>query len=177
MEKLDFQKKKASLKEQSLKKNARMLSSLAYNQIISMLKAKAFRHGIATHFVNPAFTSIIGHVKFALRYGLTKHHAAALCIARRYLGFSERPPKSSIFIPDGKENQLTLSLPVRNRNKHVWSFWHLVGQKIQTALAAHFRAMKDRSSDPPAKISSSDKTFPGIVGGTPTRESLAIPFG
>ena len=48
-----------------------------------MLKASAFRNGIETYSVNPAFTSIIGNAKFALRYGLTKHHAAALCIAGR----------------------------------------------------------------------------------------------
>lgn len=175
-EKLDFQKKKASLKEQSYNKQKRALSSFAYNKILSMLKAKAYRHGIATHPVNPAYTSIIGCVKFSQRYGLTKHHAAGLCIARRYFGFSELPPKSSAEIPDGKESRLTLSLPARNRDKHVWSFWGAVGRKIPTALAAHFRAMKHRSSDPPLPDGLSD-IFPEVADEISAREPLAALFG
>ncbi|MFQ5729034.1 MAG: IS200/IS605 family accessory protein TnpB-related protein, partial [Waddliaceae bacterium] len=48
-EQLDFQKKKTSLKENNYKKRSRMLSSLAYNRIITLLKAKAFRHGVTTY--------------------------------------------------------------------------------------------------------------------------------
>lgn len=149
-EQLNFQKKKAALKENHTKKLARMLSSLSYNQIIQYLEAKAYRHGIATHAVNPAYTSVIGHIKFTHRYGLSKHHAAALTITRRHYQFSEKPTQSSATIPDGKDSQLTFSLPVRNRLKHVWSFWSLVRRKTKTALAAHFQA-RNRSTDPPRR--------------------------
>ena len=43
--------------------------------------------------VNPAFSSVIGRVKFMERYGLTVHQAAALVLARRLLGCSERIPR------------------------------------------------------------------------------------
>ena len=148
IEDLDFAKKKATLKEENTNKNSRMLSSLSYSQIVQMLKAKAYRQGIAIYTVNPAFTSIIGQVKFAARYGLTKHHAAALCIARRKYGYSEQPPKLPIIL-DNKGDPLTLVLPARNRTRHVWSFWRQVGKKIRAAHVAHLRTKRNRSTDPP----------------------------
>ena len=176
IEKLDFQKKKTALKEQAFKKHARMLSSLAYNKIIEFLNSRAYRFGIAIHTVNPAYTSIIGVVKFAKRYGLSKHHAAALCVARRHFRFSEQPPKSSAEIPDGKQDLFTLPLPVRNRGKHVWSLWGKLNRKYQAALAAHLRAKSYRSlRSAPADLR--DKKIPNVVGEIPARESLATLLG
>ncbi len=176
LEKLDFQKKKTTLKEQNSKKHARMLSSLAYNKIIESLHSRAYRFGIAIETVNPAYTSIIGLVKFAKKYGLSKHHAAAFCIARRPFRYSEQPPKSSVEIPDGKQSLFTLPPPVRNRGKHVWSWWGKLSRKYQTALAAHLRAKNSRSLKS-ALADLRDKKFPKVVGETPTRESLATLLG
>ncbi len=153
-----------------------MLSSLCYNKIIEFLHSGAYRHGIAIHTVNPAYTSIIGMVKFAKRYGLSKHHAAALCIARRHFRFSEQPPKSSEEIPDGKQDLFTLPLPVRNRGKHVWSWWGALSRKYQTVLAAHLRAKKLRSLRY-ASADLRDKKIPSVVGEIPARESLATLLG
>ena len=47
---------------------------------------------VAVHQVNPAFSSVVGRVKFMERYGLSVHQAAALVLARRLLGCSERIP-------------------------------------------------------------------------------------
>lgn len=154
LERLDFQKKKASLREEFNKKLSRMLSSFSYQKIVSMIQSRAWRLGVSCHFVNPAFTSVIGLVKFARRYGLSKHHAAAFCIARRYLGYSEEPPKATCVIPDGRNSQVTLPLPARNQGKHVWVYWGLVKQKIKVAHAAHFQTIYGRSSDPPLKMAS-----------------------
>ena len=49
--------------------------------------------GVEVHQVNPAFSSVIGRVKFMERYGLSVHQAAALVLARRLLGCSERIPR------------------------------------------------------------------------------------
>jgi IS605 OrfB family transposase len=148
LENLDFQKKKTILREKN-KKYSRMLSSFSYKTIINFLNAKAFKNGIAIFFVHPAYTSVIGRVKFAKQYGLTIHISSAFCIARRALRLSENPPLSLENVPDGKGDHLTLSLPVRIRGKHVWSFWNGVSKKLKAELAAHFRAIKNRSSDPP----------------------------
>jgi len=64
---------------------------LAYTQIIATLKARAHDAGLEVITRNPAYTSVIGRAKFAERYGLGVHHAAALVIARRALNLSERP--------------------------------------------------------------------------------------
>jgi IS605 OrfB family transposase len=146
IEKLDFQKKKSELKESGNPRYCRMLSSFAYTSIINTIKSRAYRFGVQVKEVNPAFTSIIGRVKFAARYGLTIHESAALCIARRFQGVSERLPRHLDKIPDGKGGHVALSLPVRNRDKHVWSLWRQVKKKLSAAHAAHFRAKKNRSS-------------------------------
>jgi IS605 OrfB family transposase len=174
IEKLDFQKKKNELKDKSTGKHARMLSSLAYNTITVYMQSRGLRYGVEVVKVNPAYTSLIGRTKFVERYGLSIHHAAALCIARRYLGFSEQPPKSLDRIHDGKGGHVALSLPVRNRGKHVWSFWRRLHKKFQAVLAAHFRTKHNRSSDPPRPAL---ETFSEIVGEIPTRESLVTLFG
>ena len=149
VEDLNFQKKKNQLQESHNKRYARMLSSFAYSLFLICLIARAYKYGIAVHKVNPAFTSVIGRCNYSKRYGLSIHLAAALCIARRHQKFSEKPCLSEGMIPDGKGNHVALSLPVRNRQRHVWHFWGLVKRKLSTVLAAHFRAIKNRSLSPP----------------------------
>lgn len=149
IEDLDFRKKKLSLKDDRNKKFARLLSSFAYGLFFTCLIARAFKEGVKIHRVNPAFTSTIGRVNYAKRYGLSTHLAAALCIARRYQKFSESPCSSHGNIPDGKGSHVAFVLPVRNRTKHVWHFWGRVKKKLTTVLAAHFQAIR-RSSSPPS---------------------------
>jgi IS605 OrfB family transposase len=145
LEDLDFQKKKQSLKERS-HSQARMLSSFSYQAILTHIKSRAFRKQVKVSQVNPAFTSLIGRIKFASRYGLSIHHAAALCIGRRFLKLSEKVPRSLDKIPDGRGAHVALSLPARNRDKHVWHLWRLLNKKVSAALAAHFRAKRSSST-------------------------------
>jgi IS605 OrfB family transposase len=159
IENLDFQKKRAGLKELARPAHARMLSGFAYQQIKNNLKGRAWQEGVEVIEVNPAFTSVIGRVKFSRRYGLSVHQGAALIIGRRHLKASERVPRHLEKIPDGKEGCVALSLPVRNRDKHVWSTWRIVSRRLRTALAAQFRAIRNRSLS--SKNSSCDKYHPG----------------
>lgn len=170
IEDLDFQKKKTELREKNRSFHARMLSSFAYGSIISHLKSRASKKGIFIQQVNPAYTSLIGRINFARRYGLSIHQAAALTIGRRYLRCSERVPLSLSKIPDGKDGHVALSLPERNRDKHVWSIWRQVSKKLQTALAAHFRTAKSRSR---SSLKPAPETEPlsEVVGENPIRES------
>jgi IS605 OrfB family transposase len=149
IEKLDFQKKKHTLKNEQDKKFSRLLSHFAYGLFFLFLMARAFKEGVEIHRVNPAYTSIIGRVNFAKRYGLSIHLAAALCIARRYQKFSEAPCPPVGKIPDGKGGHVAFVLPARNRTKHVWHFWGQVKKEIKTVLAAHFQAI-NRSLSPPS---------------------------
>jgi IS605 OrfB family transposase len=146
IEKLDFRNKKAELKESKNPKYARMLSSFAYTSFMTSVKSRAWRLGVKVKEVNPAFTSVIGQVKFADRYGLSIHESAALCIARRFQGVSERLPRHLDKIPDGKGSHVALPLPVRNRGEHVWKPWGRIKRKLSVALAARYRTKKRSSS-------------------------------
>ena len=92
MEKLDFRQKKAMLEGES-RRYSRMLSSFSYGKIGAWVLSRGYREGVEVHRVNPAFSSMIGRVKFMERYGLSVHQAAALLLARRLLGCSERIPR------------------------------------------------------------------------------------
>ena len=70
-----------------------MLSSFSYGKIKAYFVSRGYRQGVEIHQVNPAYSSVIGRVKFMERYGLTVHQAAALVLARRLLGCSERIPR------------------------------------------------------------------------------------
>jgi IS605 OrfB family transposase len=168
IEDLDFQKKKAQLREKH-NAHARMLSSFAYASILSHLQSRGASHGVQVHSVNPAYTSLIGRTNYAERYGLSIHHAAALCIGRRSLGLSEKMPQGRRAIPDGKGCHVTLDLPVRNRSRHVWYQWGQLSKKFSVALTAHFRTEQNRSSSP--RKTAPETVIPDIVGGTPARES------
>src|SRR4051794_23500806 len=96
-EKLDFKKKKQSLKQMS-SKQAKMLSGFAYSTYQRMLKSKCEMAGIELISVNPAYTSQIGHHKFMKKYGISSHESAALVIGRRCLNFKrvEKLPQHHI---------------------------------------------------------------------------------
>ena len=117
-EKLDFSKKKQALREEN-NKYGRMLSSFAYGKISSFIEMSAFKAGIGIFKENPAYTSIIGKIKFAKQYGLSTHHAAALVLARRGLRFSERLPRYLEILDSGSKSAFFLS--AGNRKKYVWS--------------------------------------------------------
>jgi len=148
LEKLDFQDKKRRLKE-AHPKQARMLSAFAYQRTLEAIKARACREGVQVFEVNPAYTSLIGKIKFAKRYGLSIHHAAALCIARRTQGFSELLPHRSD-IPNGRGTYVAFVVPVRTQQRSFWSYLGTVSRKLQTALAEHFWVTKCQSTGPPA---------------------------
>jgi IS605 OrfB family transposase len=150
-EKLNFEKAKMELKRNNNIQYNRMLSSFSYHLIHCFLLSRCSRFGVECFDVNPAYTSIIGRVKFAKRYGLSVHHSAALVIGRRFLNFSEKPSYQKVqFVPTGKADHVTFILPVRKESKHVWSCWSVILRKFKTVLKAHIKAVKDRSStDPP----------------------------
>ena len=139
VENLSFDQKKAQLEGWG-GKMSRMLSSLAYSKTLAVLQARAHDTGIELKTINPAFTSVIGRCKFADRYGVSGHHAAALAIARRALRLSERP---------NRRDHNAFSLPVRNRAKHVWSYWNRVARIRPAAHVAQQPSPHGRSSPPP----------------------------
>jgi len=162
IERLDFRQKKDQL-EQRGRRYARMLSALHYTKIKTMLRARAYRRGVVIHQVNPAYSSVIGRTKYAKRYGLSVHQAAALVLAQRILGVSERLPRHRV-APDGKGGHVTFGVPARTRVKHVWSHWAGVSRTLKAALAAQHRPAKaDHPSTPVGRGISS--VLPGAIPG------------
>ena len=111
IESLDFSKKKASMSEESTIYNS-MLSSLSYGMFRDSLDSRGRRSGIEIIRVNPAYTSVIGMVKFMQQYGLNSGTAAAMAIARRAMRYSERVPMCLVSPED--------------EAKHPWSVWRKI---------------------------------------------------
>lgn len=90
IEQLDFSNKKKSLSlvknNSNFSKNRnKQLSSFAYSKIIELIKVRAGDNFIEVREVNPAYTSLIGSIKYAKRSRISIHHSAAMCIGRRGL--------------------------------------------------------------------------------------------
>ena len=116
-EQLDFTAKKTQLREGSTK-YSRMLSSWAYSRFFELLESILSNRGISLIKRNPAYTSLLGLVKYSRMYGLSSDIAAALAIARRGMNLSERLPRS-----------MSAYLGV-NPRKHVWSALHQLNKII-----------------------------------------------
>jgi hypothetical protein len=77
--------------------------------------------------VNPAYTSVIGLVKYARQYGLASDEAAAMAIARRGMRLAENLPGS-----------ITVYLDVKS-GKHVWSLWNQLNKTFKSCTAIKSR--------------------------------------
>ena len=142
IERLDFSKKKDVL-EGEHPGRSRMLSSFAYGRVRAFYLSRGYREGVEVHQVNPAFSSVIGRVKFMERYGLSVDQAAALVLARRLLGCSEHIPRLRV-CPVGNGVHVAFRVPARKRVKHVWTYWGAILGQLKPELAAQHRLAKSR---------------------------------
>ena len=180
IERLDFRQKKAALEGES-HKYSRMLSSFSYGKIKACFLSRGYREGVEMHQVNPAFSSVIGRVKFSERYGLSVHQAAALVLARRLLGCSERIPRRWV-APTGNGVQVAFTVPARKRVKHVWTYWGAVLGQLKPALAAQRRMVRQQRRANPvsavmeanAHVSAGMGTRSSFPGEIPGRSRFAL---
>ncbi|TCO68605.1 IS200/IS605 family accessory protein TnpB-related protein [Caldanaerobacter subterraneus] len=89
-------KEKGKRGDFSGRKSRRIRHSFSYKSLLSKIKTLAKREGIEVIEVNPSYTSIIGMLKYAPQYMITKDVAAAYVIARRGLGREEKIPDNYI---------------------------------------------------------------------------------
>ena len=117
IEDLDTTDSKFRLKYGSKKRN-RKISLFAYRILTNAIYARANKEGVAVFKIKPAYTSIIGKLKYMAQKGISIHTAAALVIARRGMRYKEKvPPVLSVFLPE------------KIRHRHHWSHWnYLQGQ-------------------------------------------------
>ncbi|MDF5733461.1 MAG: hypothetical protein PUP92_37160 [Rhizonema sp. PD38] len=97
-----------------------MLSGWAYKRFYELLESIYSNRGISLIPKNPAFTSLIGLIKYSRKYGISSEIAAAIVIARRGMNLSERLPRA-----------MSAYLEVNSR-KHVWHGWGKLNNFIQS---------------------------------------------
>jgi IS605 OrfB family transposase len=139
IERLDVQTRKAEL-EAASPERARGLSALAYGKLQAALRAACVRAGVEVIEGNPAFTSPIGAVRYAVSRGLSVHQGAAVAIARRGWGLSERPAGREARVRLRRGVHVTLALPARTRARHVWTQWSGARRALKAAHHAQARS-------------------------------------
>jgi len=118
IENLDFQAKKNQMRENG-QRYARMLSGFTYAKFTEQLEQKCELAGIEVIKVNPAYSSLIGLVKFMKQYGLSSDTAAAMALARRAMRLSERIPIQNAY-------------PAVKAGKHVWTAWYALNKNLKS---------------------------------------------
>ena len=116
IENLDFQKKKASMREQPKGYN-RMLSQFCYDKFRTSLQSRCDKHGVQLIQVSPKYSSTIGCIKFMGRYGLSSGTAAGMVLARRALRLSERVPQCLV--------------RPEEQSRHSWVSWNRITRGIR----------------------------------------------
>ncbi|HLY12143.1 MAG TPA: transposase [Planctomycetota bacterium] len=129
MEELDFEEKKAELRERG-KGPARMLSSFAYGAMRDAIRSRCRKMGVELIPVHPAHSSTIGVIKYAATYGLSGDEAAALVLARRAMTLEESLPAGT-----------ALGRP-EDRPRHVWKDWQRLGKTLRSKGRHVFIAAK-----------------------------------
>jgi len=156
IEDLKLDKKKG----RGCKKVNRKVSMITYAAFRKLLLSKAFQYGVEVISINPAYTSVIGWVKFGTGYRLTPHQAAAVAVARRGLGFGERLTARRL--------RYTLCLPVRNRRRHVWSDWRVVSRMLERSRKSmHSGRRQARSPARGIPLSTVDRSSTPTMDGSP----------
>jgi len=79
------------------------LQKWIYKGLLEKIEIVGKRNGIQVIKVNPAYTSVIGKLKYAPIYRIDKDIASAYVIARRGLGFKEHIPKNYEKLLEDKE--------------------------------------------------------------------------
>jgi IS605 OrfB family transposase len=72
----------------------KILQFFSYRRILKKIESLATQEGIEVVKVNPAFTSVIGMMKYCPQYFIDKDVAGAYVIGRKALGFQEKIPEN-----------------------------------------------------------------------------------
>jgi IS605 OrfB family transposase len=135
-ENLDLSKKKLFKYD---KVTNRKIHMIAYDKIWKLLISKCFKAGVFLCGVNPAYTSFIGHFKYEKMYGLNRHNAAAMCIARRGLGLKDRLPAFiASVLQSGEESKRKTKKASKRaswryvyRHRHHWAHWAYLKKNLE----------------------------------------------
>jgi IS605 OrfB family transposase len=105
----------------------RMSHSFCYNKLLTIIERLCFRYGVEFIKVKPVFTSIVGGLKYQQRHRISVHQAAALVIARRGQGFTEKVPEKLVKLITKKQKTAFLE-------KNEWARWSDIRNRITNLL-------------------------------------------
>jgi len=80
------------------RKSRRIRHYFGYRSLLEKVKLLAKREGVEVIEVNPAYTSVIGMLKYAPQFMVSKDVASSYVIARRGLGLRERIPHNYMLL-------------------------------------------------------------------------------
>jgi IS605 OrfB family transposase len=151
-------------RQKGYRKFRRIKANFIYRQMLDAIKSRATREGVPLIEVQPAFTSILGTVKYAKPYSLNRHTAAAMVIGRRGIGFLER-------------QDFTVTQDEAGKDK-----WNLEGRYFSTALTSKayswltdcFCKSKPAGLTDPALAPGSRPGIGASTGEIPVGESVPI---
>lgn len=123
---LDMTQSKVSNRYGNKKANFKR-SLFAYDKMITAIKSRSEKMGVAVFEVNPAYTSQIGKIKYMKRFGISIHEAASFVIARRAMGFKEQLPPV-----------LGTLLPEKIAGSHHWVQWKYVSNMLKGVYTHSF---------------------------------------
>lgn len=125
------------------KKFNRIKSNFVYRKFLELLERKCIENSIHYCLVHPAYTSIIGKLKYKSIYKITTHCAAAYTIGRRALGYKET------LSFNGFNRKLLREFVLRNhvgivqgKRVHSWSLWNILDDKA-AVLTGHLSRCTD----------------------------------
>jgi len=84
------------------KKFRRMAHNFIYRRLLDAIKSRAAKMGVEVIEIPPAYTSIIGRLKYQKMFSLSVHNAAALVIGR--LGFLNQSDRVVVDVSGSKEH-------------------------------------------------------------------------
>ena len=148
LEDLNLERKKKELGALGVK-SKRKLMALAYAELQRLLLARASDAGVEVIFVNPAYTSTQGLVRYSIRRGWSAHHGAAAVIARRALGLSEKAPVRGTLVVPLVGTAVEWTIPVEIARSDVSQRWPELHRDLKGTIASCFRKRRVGASPEP----------------------------
>ena len=145
IEHLDFKVAKSQINKGREKSYNRMISSLVTARFLNIITLRCGERGIELIKVNAAYTSFIGRLKYNNQVDFNVHQAAAMVIARRGLGFSDRRlPKQSVCIIR-RVNQMIFHIPEDLCNNNAFDYHRKVREKYTKWVEVSLKALRASS--------------------------------
>ena len=117
--------------KETSRKFRRLTHQFTYRKTLEAVERRALREGVEVRQVHPAYTSVIGRLKYQPQYGISVHASAALVIARRG-GLKIRRENVPKAIKDWLVAKQTFNEAVYRKTD--WSIWNQAKKRIEKTL-------------------------------------------